>query len=219
MIRFITIIFLLFTLSIVQAESVSTKAENGIEVSKAADSVEKKLSDEKDKKWWKLREKRTDIYYPHNAHMQVMEEEGDSCLLCHPYTSNQIKTLPNLKELTVIANEALKPICHSCHVDEMRGPWRCDLCHDNKEKIWPIDHRSDYVNHHAEIAKQNRQWCTECHLDMNFCTDCHLRRDTSGQGYHPLGYRTLHGLEARFDPARCGRCHNEVYCSDCHAQY
>jgi hypothetical protein len=52
---------------------------------------------------------------------------------------------------------------------------------------------------------------------VNFCTDCHLRRDTSGVGYHPLGYRTLHGIESRFDPARCGRCHNENYCSDCHA--
>ena len=43
-------------------------------------------NDEDDNKWWKIREKRTDIYYPHNAHMDVMEQEGDSCMLCHPYT-------------------------------------------------------------------------------------------------------------------------------------
>lgn len=170
-----------------------------------------------EKKWWKLREKRSDIFYPHNAHLAVMEQEGDSCMLCHSYTKTDITDSKKLKELTVIANEALKPICHSCHLEEKRGPWRCDLCHDNKEKIWPPDHRTDYKNHHGEIARQNEKWCETCHLDMNFCTDCHLRRDTSGQGYHPLGYRTLHGIDSRLDPSRCGRCHNEIYCSDCHA--
>jgi len=172
---------------------------------------------DEDKKWWTLREKRSDIYYPHNAHLEVMEQEGDSCLLCHSFTKSDVADAKKLKQVTLIANEALKPICHSCHVEEKRAPWRCDLCHDNKEKIWPADHRSDYKNHHGEIARQNEKNCETCHLDMNFCTDCHMRRDTSGQGYHPLGYRTLHGLESRMDPARCGRCHNELYCSDCHA--
>jgi hypothetical protein len=217
MMRLIFIMIMLLTFSVAYAEAGNGNS-NDAEVPDS-ELIRKKIEkskEDKEKKWWENREKRTDIYYPHNAHMEVMDEEGDTCMLCHPYTKNEIKNIPTLKAVTVIANEALKPICHSCHVDEMRGPWRCDLCHDDKEKIWPIDHRSDYINHHAEIAKQNREWCTECHLDMNFCTDCHLRRDTSGTGYHPLGYRTLHGLEARFDPARCGRCHNELYCSDCH---
>ncbi|MEQ1528915.1 MAG: hypothetical protein ABL925_06325 [Methylococcales bacterium] len=179
--------------------------------------AEQKLKQEEDKKWWKQREKRSDIFYPHNAHLDVMEQEGDSCMLCHTYSKTDITDPKKLAKVTVIANEALKPICHSCHVEEKRGPWRCDLCHDDKEKIWPADHRSDYINHHGEIARQNEKYCETCHLDMNFCTDCHLRRDTSGQGYHPLGYRTLHGLESRLDAGRCGRCHNDLFCSDCHA--
>jgi hypothetical protein len=173
--------------------------------------------DEATKKWWKEREKRSDVYYPHKAHFEVMEKEGDSCLLCHPYNKTDLKNVEQLKTVTLIANEALKPVCHSCHVEEKRGPWRCTLCHTDKEKIWPADHRSDYANHHGEKARQDEAACQTCHLDTNFCTDCHLRRDTAGQGYHPLAYRTLHGLEARMDAGRCGRCHNEVYCSDCHA--
>jgi hypothetical protein len=174
-------------------------------------------ADGQDNRWWQQREKRGDIYYPHNAHLDVMKQEGDSCLLCHSFNKTGLTKPEQAKQVTLIANEALKPICHSCHVDDMRGPWRCDLCHNDKEKIWPADHRHDYVNHHNEIARQDETWCQSCHLDRNFCTDCHLRRDTAGSGYHPLAYRTLHGLEARLDAGRCGRCHNELYCSDCHA--
>jgi hypothetical protein len=170
-----------------------------------------------DNSWWKKRNQKSDVHYPHNAHLDVMKQEGDSCLLCHSYAKSDVVDIKKLKNLTVIANEALKPICHSCHVDEQRAPWRCDICHTDKERIQPPDHKFDYKNHHNEAARGNEKYCETCHLDVNFCTDCHLRRDTSGAGYHPLGYRTLHGLEARFDSARCGRCHNENYCSDCHA--
>jgi hypothetical protein len=170
-----------------------------------------------DNSWWEKRNHTSEVYYPHAAHLDVMKEEGDSCLLCHSYSKTDVVDIEKVKKLTVIANESLKPICHSCHVDEQRAPWRCDLCHKEKEKIWPADHRFDYINHHNETARGQEKYCETCHVDVNFCTDCHLRRDTSGVGYHPLGYRTLHGIESRFDPARCGRCHNENYCSDCHA--
>lgn len=183
----------------------------------AAEQSQPHAPQDEDKKWWKQRENRSDIFYPHNIHLEVMKQEGDSCLLCHTFNKTELTDKDKLQAVTLVANEALKPICHSCHVDEMRGPWRCNLCHDNKEKIWPADHRHDYVNHHNEVARQDEKWCQTCHLDRNFCTDCHLRRDTAGSGYHPLGYRTLHGLESRLDSGRCGRCHNEIFCSDCHA--
>lgn len=209
-ILFHLIVFLFFSMpSIAEITGALPVSSDPVSEQKAANS-------EDDNKWWKQREKRTDIYYPHDAHMEVMKTEGDSCMLCHSFGKTDLKDPAKIKAVTVIANEALKPICHSCHVEEMRGPWRCNLCHDDKEKIWPADHRNDYVNHHNEIARQNEQWCETCHLDKNFCTDCHFRRDTSGIGYHPLGYRTLHGLESRLNAGRCGRCHNEIYCSDCH---
>jgi len=209
MIRFLLFLFLLQLSLPSPAQTIAPAGGTPAGVAMPAD-------DDDEKKWWKQREKRSDVYYPHNAHMEVMKEEGDSCLLCHTFNKTDMSDSDKLKQITVIANEALKPICHSCHVDEMRGPWRCDLCHDDKTKIWPADHRLDYANHHNEIARQDEKWCQTCHLDRNFCTDCHLRRDTAGAGYHPLGYRTLHGLESRLDSGRCGRCHNEIYCSDCH---
>jgi hypothetical protein len=172
----------------------------------------------KDPKWWEKREKRTDIYYPHNAHMEVMEEEGDSCMLCHSFAPNAMADESKLKPLTTIANEPLKAVCHDCHVTERRGPWRCNLCHDDKTKIWPEDHRFGYIDHHGEAARRDEAACKECHLDLAYCTNCHFRRDVMGTGRHPLGYRTLHGLEARRDTLDCGRCHDQIWCEICHAR-
>ncbi|UZR30913.1 hypothetical protein [Methylococcus mesophilus] len=172
----------------------------------------------KDPKWWEKREKRTDIRYPHNAHMEVMDEEGDSCMLCHSFAPNAMADESKLKPLTTISNEPLKAVCHDCHVTEQRGPWRCNLCHDDKTKIWPEDHRFGYIDHHGEAARRDEAACKECHLDLAFCTNCHFRRDTMGTGYHPLGYRTLHGLSVKVDTLDCGRCHNQVYCETCHAR-
>ena len=45
-------------------------------------AAQKKVSAEKPETWWEKRDQRSDIYYPHKAHYEVMEEEGDSCLLC-----------------------------------------------------------------------------------------------------------------------------------------
>jgi len=156
------------------------------------------------------------IHYPHRAHFKIMEQEGDSCLLCHGFGPNTLTDKKQLKSLTTIANEPLRAVCHDCHVDERRGPWRCDLCHDDRTRIWPVDHNYSYIDHHGEAGRRDEAACRECHLDLSFCTNCHLRRDTAGQGYHPLGYRSLHGLEARIDTLSCGRCHNTPYCDECH---
>lgn len=171
---------------------------------------------EKEKSWWEKRYQRTDIFYPHNAHKAVMKEDGDACLRCHPFNGTDIRDVKRLQGLNIIANEPLQEICHSCHVIELTAPWRCDLCHDQPQKIWPEDHNFNYTSQHGEDGRLDESKCRECHLDLSFCTDCHFRRDSSLHRVHPLAYISAHGLEARFDAASCGRCHNVAYCVDCH---
>jgi hypothetical protein len=167
--------------------------------------------------WWEKREGRPDIYYPHNVHLEVMKEEGDSCMLCHSFEKTDIADPKRLAPLNAIANEPLKAVCHNCHVVEQRAPWRCDLCHDDRTKIWPDDHNFNYIQNHSEDGRRDEQACRECHLDLAFCTNCHFRRDVAGaNSRHPLGYRTLHGIEARMSALSCGRCHNAQYCTECH---
>ena len=196
----------------------SPSADDKIDLPVAKEAV-KTMPQEKEKTWWEQRNKRSDLYYPHNAHMEVMEKEGDSCLLCHPFTVNKVTDLEQLKKLTVIANEPLEAICHECHVVQLTAPWRCDLCHTNPNTIWPNDHNFDYLTHHGEDARLDEKKCRQCHIDISFCSDCHFRRDPLQRRVHPLGYRTTHGIEARVNAVSCSRCHNAHYCSDCHREH
>ena len=174
------------------------------------------MNEQKEKHWWEKRNERPDIYYPHKIHMKVMEKEGDSCLLCHPFSRNDVTDLKQLKALNIIANEPLEAICHDCHVVRLTAPWRCNLCHNDPRKISPQDHNFDYVAHHREDARLDENKCRRCHIDLSFCTDCHFRRDPLQRRVHPLGYRSSHGIEARMNAAECGRCHNPGFCRDCH---
>jgi len=173
-------------------------------------------SSEEDKKWWQKRSIGSDLHYPHRLHMAAMAEEGDSCLLCHPFTPRTERKEHNIDQLETIANEPLMVICHDCHVDDLRAPWRCNLCHSEPQKIWPKDHGFDYINRHGESARLSGTECKTCHLSTSFCTDCHFRRDRVGNDYHELGYQSRHGIDARMMPNQCGRCHMGRFCADCH---
>lgn len=169
-----------------------------------------------EKNWWQKRNERPDIFYPHNAHMAVMEKEGDPCLLCHSFSKTELTKPEQIVSLTRISNEPLKAICHECHLDRQKAPSRCELCHTDITAVIPSSHDFDYVANHGEDARLDNGRCGECHVDASFCTDCHFRRDNSQRHVHKLGYRSMHGIDARINTYSCGRCHNASYCADCH---
>ena len=175
-----------------------------------------------EKNWWQKRQHRDDIFYPHKAHMDNMMESGDSCMLCHPFSKNNIHDEKKLKPLNQINNEPLQAICHDCHVEKITAPSECRLCHRDPSTIWPQNHNHYYKNSHAQDARDDQESCGQCHKQLSFCTDCHFRRNSgggfSGTNVHKLGYRSLHGLDARIAPATCGSCHQSNYCSDCHSR-
>jgi hypothetical protein len=170
----------------------------------------------KSKNWWEKRKARSDIFYPHNAHAEAMREEGDACLLCHPFSRNTITDEKKLGQLTVIANEPLQAICHSCHLQRRTAPPQCRLCHQDMAAIWPPNHDFDYRRHHALDAQFNAKECESCHVDVTFCSDCHFRRQSSIKREHAAGYLGMHGIDARLNSLSCSRCHNAGYCTDCH---
>jgi len=177
------------------------------------------LADDAEKRWWeKRREMRPELYFPHRAHEEAMEASGVTCLACHPFSTNQARDPRRAAALAEVANEPLKAICHSCHVEDRSGPARCRLCHPRPQAIWPSDHDFDYVRQHALDGALDENACRRCHLELADCVACHFRRDGGPGQVHRLGYRLSHGLEARLDPAGCGRCHNPSYCFDCHRE-
>lgn len=170
----------------------------------------------KEKTWWEKRENQAEIYYPHNAHKEVMEKKGDPCMICHPFSGTTIKDIKLLDKLTPIVNEPLLAICHSCHLEDLSATSECSICHKDPRKIWPEDHNYDYKNRHGEDARVDSEGCGRCHKSPSFCTDCHFMRDRLGRKVHGLGYRANHGIDARISPGECGKCHNSSYCKDCH---
>jgi hypothetical protein len=172
---------------------------------------------EEQETWWEKRHQRPDIYFPHNAHMDVMSQSADVCMACHPFSSNIITNLEQLESVQVIYNEPLEAICHSCHLEARSAPMACQVCHVDGKTIRPSDHKGDYTWFHTETARSDEKSCLKCHVDLNFCTDCHFRRNPSRQVMHPLGYRDRHGIEARINASSCAACHQPGYCRNCHA--
>ena len=168
--------------------------------------------------WSELRQKRADIYYPHEPHYPIMQELGDACMLCHSFGGNTEHELSLLQKLNDVANEPLESICHSCHVDKRQAPSRCDVCHTNPQKVWPSSHDYDYIHTHSTEAIVDENSCKECHLAVSFCTDCHFSRGSLPGNEHPLGYINSHGIEARMNVSSCSTCHSAAYCSECHEQ-
>ncbi len=182
----------------------------------SVDAEDNAASEAEIKSWWELRQDRTDIYYPHKPHMDIMENDGDACMLCHPFSKNTVHDEDILKPLAQINNEPLEAICHDCHVEKINAPSECKLCHPDPATVWPQNHNYDYIYNHTQDAQTDQEGCSDCHKQLSFCTDCHFKRTSTGNNVHKLGYKTQHGLDARIAPADCGSCHQANYCSDCH---
>lgn len=212
--RLFLFIVLICTTTTAYCES---NAKNIIDEGQNTSNVKPHPSQESDEnQWWKKRQKRPDIYYPHNIHKEVMTNNGDSCMLCHAFSKNVILDEALLKQLAIINNEPLESICHDCHVDERSAPTECAVCHPDPATVWPQDHNFDYKNNHGLDASHSIEECESCHIESNFCSDCHFNRGTSKRDVHPLGYQYSHGLDAQIRAPECGSCHGVKYCVDCH---
>ena len=199
-----------YTNSYADEKNTTTNAAAKAPIKKAKTNPKKPLN------WWQKRHKRADIYFPHNAHMSVMQKRGDLCMACHPFTGTPKTSIQQQQKLTHLSNEPLEAICHECHVVERSAPLDCKVCHTDISKIRPKDHGLNYNDFHGATAKRNEAKCRTCHIEMSFCTNCHFRHNNSQRIKHPLGYRDRHGLDARLDASACGRCHNASYCRNCH---
>jgi len=114
--------------------------------------------------------------------------------------------------------------CNECH--KAQG---IPLSHDND---WAGKHHqnTDWMGEHRAIAGRGGANCVECHTQA-FCSDCHfgggadveLRKNSFQQNYVPKNHRSdfisIHPIKAKDNPQTCTRCHNQKYCSDCHARF
>jgi hypothetical protein len=115
--------------------------------------------------------------------------------------------------------------CAACHDRST-----CVACHQGVAK--PFDfHPSNYVLGHAVEARRGTPDCGACHRAQSFCVACHERTGVGLRGptdhvrggaeparaFHPPGWATSHGRDARRNVTTCASCHREPDCLGCHS--
>ncbi len=124
-------------------------------------------------------------------------------------------------------------LCQTCHQEKF-----CASCHGVTVAVLPATlhfadpftasvHRAGFASRHSLEAKADPGACQQCHQPSR-CMTCHLARGVAGgdrRNPHPPGWvgltaaTSLHGREARRDPAACASCHGgagESLCVQCH---
>jgi hypothetical protein len=94
------------------------------------------------------------------------------------------------------------------------------MCHGPEENLVPTNHSPDFLNAHADLARNGSpidgdKTCQTCH-DTNYCQDCH-EGDNLERQTHPLNYNVTHALDAQINQMLCQSCHTDRQeCVDCH---
>lgn len=104
----------------------------------------------------------------------------------------------------------------------------CTGCHRGMGV--PPNHGADWSREHRLSAARTGGNCNDCH-EQSFCLDCHtgggiepdLTKSLSSNGeYMPNSHRSdfisLHPLKAKDNLQTCYRCHDAVFCYDCHSR-
>lgn len=104
----------------------------------------------------------------------------------------------------------------------------CNDCHQG-QGIAP-NHHAAWMKMHGLPAQRGESNCIDCHR-QSFCLDCHtgggidakLSTRNYRRDYVPKSHRNdfleIHPLKAKNSPQSCNRCHDQKYCSSCHAKF
>jgi hypothetical protein len=163
---------------------------------------------------------RQHILFRHDAHLG---REGTECVDCHAGIAAEGADL-----------EATMGTCFGCHAhrDQFRVR-QCEACHVDLEAERAVPeshlvHGERFLSTHGAQAASAGDLCTTCHTET-FCARCHGQTtaalperlsfdDPFTPGVHRAGFFARHALESAASPGLCATCHQESFCSACHAR-
>ncbi|MDO8526593.1 MAG: cytochrome c3 family protein [Deltaproteobacteria bacterium] len=146
--------------------------------------------------------------FDHEMHTGIFEGVSFSCENCHA----DPESFQDRKKINRLG-------CHMCHNNPnppVPGTQDCKVCHASGFPK-PESHKTAWIAKHQTYAKQDPQYCTQCHSNAMFCVDCHQRRDTIQTKMHQRNFLFYHSIEARANPRKCDECHSINYCEQCHS--
>ncbi|MFQ5649288.1 MAG: cytochrome C [bacterium] len=196
-------------------------------------------------------------------------EDEEACTLCHFEDEETRQPLPAVENTLLFNHEfhvleqkvacetchknldrvdyaddhskAQMPDCARCH-NNQQATLECVNCHTNTLTLRPVDHSSDYLVTHKNLARIDQEACSVCHT-RNDCAECHqgaslfmtasapvldtqtpmfpsLGGGTKGlliSRVHDLNFRLTHPLEAQGRSQECAVCHEtQNFCQTCH---
>ncbi len=134
------------------------------------------------------------------------EKEKGNCGFCHTRPDQPLALTGHPRELKMN---------HSEHIERVKED--CTVCH--KDRPEPL---------RTEGMAPKMEGCFSCHehqadWDKGECEKCHL--DLTRYGLKPLAafshrnnWLKDHSMEARSGAELCANCHEQSFCSDCHAK-
>ncbi len=142
------------------------------------------------------------IEFNHDEH-QAYLEEGQTCTACHKPDSRMI----------VPAKEN----CLECHEEDFYAGVSFSGT-STHGPVWSMNHRAP--------AKSGAIDCSACH-EQEDCMECHKAgfADEMGEfgnnmiNVHRSEFMVSHPIPARTDPQLCSSCHENKFCTDCHARF
>ena len=170
------------------------------------------------------------------SHQYHTKEVGAACTDCHSTASKSDKSSDNLL--------ATMEACKTCHEDQVKS--NCTYCHTSADSSTyaatpnPIrEIRFSHVQHvetqkvacetcHNDLDKvvpiaenvPSMTTCRTCHNDVRAaagCEKCHTDLAALRPADHNRSeYIREHSHDARLADAKCGSCHTQESCTDCH---
>ena len=170
-------------------------------------------------------------------HAYHVKEAGVACADCHTAAAASTSASDNLF--------AQHPACQSCHEEQLSTNCSyCHLGPDStKYTATPNPRRELRFSHKSHVADQkvacetchgevddaapvpgksvpSMAVCSTCHNDVkatNACETCHTNLAAlRPRDHNATDYAHEHKFEARLSDAKCGACHTQESCSDCH---
>jgi hypothetical protein len=174
------------------------------------------------------------IKFSHQFHVK---EAGISCSDCHSNAAASIKASDNLL--------AKKEACQSCHEEQLKTNCTyCHTSADSSSYQSTPNPIRDLRFSHQQHAEGQKVSCETCHTDLDktdaptgslvpamaTCMSCHHTEKASSScetchtnfatlrpaDHNRTNFISEHKRTARMADAKCGTCHSQETCIDCH---
>ena len=134
------------------------------------------------------------------------EKESGNCAFCHTQPDKPLALPVRVRDLKMN---------HAEHIERVKED--CTACHKTLPNPFRLEGQAPKMEAclscHVHQEQYDAGKCEVCHKDLN-----QYRLKPTGDFSHRGDWTKRHALEARTAGATCSTCHEQTFCSECHAK-